>query len=258
MKKNLAIFIKKLDRFIHKNFDFLNVGKPGKFNKNYKWIYKYLENEESNLSKKSFIEVGSRDVLDSLDILSKFKFSKAYIFEASFAGIQESINNLKTNKNYLENIIFFPVALGDRDGTTDFYEYIEIFKNHSRANIGASTIYGNDNKSFIHYKVPIFKLDSININFDDSFLLLMDCEGSELPVLHGAKSVIKKLKYITLETSYSISSGNCEDIESFLFQQDFKLLDCDWPNTVKGSLPNKSDVGNARFCLIFENLNQKL
>jgi len=107
MKKNLAIFIKKVDRFIHKNFDFLNLGKPGKFNKNYKWIYQYIENEESNLSKKSFIEVGSRDVLDSLDILSKFKFSKAYIFEASFAGIQESINNLKLIKIIWKTLYFF-------------------------------------------------------------------------------------------------------------------------------------------------------
>jgi len=31
MKKNIAIFIKRVDRFIHKNFDFLNLGKPGKF-----------------------------------------------------------------------------------------------------------------------------------------------------------------------------------------------------------------------------------
>ena len=114
MKKNLAILIKKLDRFIHKNFDFLNVGKEGKFNKNYEWIYKYLEDEKTDLTKKSFIEVGSRDVLDSLDILSKFKFSTAYIFEASYAGIEQSINNLKTNINYLDKIIFFPFALGDK------------------------------------------------------------------------------------------------------------------------------------------------
>ena len=253
MKKNLAILIKKLDRFIHKNFDFLNVGKEGKFNKNYEWIYKYLEDEKTDLTKKSFIEVGSRDVLDSLDILSKFKFSTAYIFEASYAGIEQSINNLKTNINYLDKIIFFPFALGDKNGVTDFYEYISIARNHTRPNIGASTIYGVNHESNIRYQVPIFKLDSININFESNFMIIMDCEGSELSVLRGAEFAVKQSKYISLETSYSRESGNCEKIKAFLKEQDFSLIDCDWPNTEKGDLPNKLDVGRKQFCLMFKN-----
>ena len=50
-----------------------------KAGKNYEWIYHILE-DEKNLEKKSIVEVGSRDALDSLNITKKFNFKKAYIF----------------------------------------------------------------------------------------------------------------------------------------------------------------------------------
>ena len=83
--KILLKLIKYIDRFLHKNFDFLEVDRSIKYNTNYEWIYDYLVNEDG-LQDKTFIEVGSRDSLDALDIISKFEFKAAYIFEPSYAG----------------------------------------------------------------------------------------------------------------------------------------------------------------------------
>lgn len=253
MKLYLAKFIIYIDSFIHRKFDFLNVGKMGKFNKNYQWIYKYLEEDDTDLRTKTFIEVGSRDSLDSLDILSKFNFESAYIFEASHAGIKETIKNLRLNVNLSKKISLYPFALGDTDSQVDFYEPILSLKKHNKANIGSSTIYSDKNNSNIKYKVPIFKLDSLSIDYSKNFMMIMDCEGSEYPVLKGANLALRYSKYICLESDFRSATGNCVDIKNFLESNNYKLIDCDWPNTGKGSLPNRKEVGNKQFCLFFIN-----
>ena len=78
----------------------------------------------------------------------------------------------------------------------------------------------------------------------------MDCEGSELEVIKGSKNSIYYSKYICLETTSKFS------IEiKYLENLDFKLIDCDWENTIKGELPKSSDVKNSRFNLLFKNQN---
>ena len=248
----LANFIHKL---LHKNFDFLNSKKAGDFNKNYEWIYKYIEAEKFDIAESSFIEIGSRDGLDSLDLISKFNFSKAFIFEPSHAGIKQTIKNLKNNKKYSKDITLFPIALGENNGEVKFYEYVNIAKNHSKPNIGASTIYGSDNENYATYNVPIFRLDNLKIDYLSNYLIIMDCEGSEYAVLKGSIEVIKSNKFICLESSYKNKIGNCEEINSFLEDQNYFLIDCDWPNTKKGNLPNRNLVEENQFCLLYENSN---
>ncbi len=255
MKNFLVKIANLIHKTLHNNFEFLNAKKSGEFNKNYEWIYKYISKEEYNISQSSFIEIGSRDGLDALDIMSKFNFAKAYIFEPSHAGIKQTITNLKNNKNFSKNITLFPTALGEEDGEVKFYEYINIAKNHSRANIGASTVYGTDNENYISYKVPIFRLDNLKLDIVNNFMIIMDCEGSEYSVLKGSTKVIKSNKYICLESSYKNANGNCEDITAFLEKQNYTLIDCDWPNTKNGNLPNKDVVNKNQFCLLYENIN---
>ena len=255
MKKQIAKIVNSLDRFLHLNFDFLNVGKPGEFNKNYEWIYKYLEEENSDLSQKTFIEVGSRDVLDSLDIISKYDFLKAFAFEASHSGINESIKNLRQNIKFSRKIVLYPFALGEENSISNFYEPTFIPKTHIRSNIGSSSIFGKDDEHNHQYEVPIMRLDDISIDFENNYLIIMDCEGSEYPILKGATSAIKYSKYICLETSYVSKSGNCYDIKELLEKNGYQLIDCDWPGTLKGKLPIEIEVKNDQFCIIFENIN---
>ena len=47
------------------------------------------------------------------------------------------------------------------------------------------------------------------------------------------------------------------EIKSLLENLDFKLIDCDWKNTIKGELPKSSDVKNSKFNLLFKNQNYK-
>jgi FkbM family methyltransferase len=256
MKKKFATLINLIDRLLHKNFDFLNVSKAGKFNKNYEWIYEYLEQEEVDLTKKTFIEVGSRDVLDSLDIITKFNFLKAHVFEASHVGIIESIKNLRNNIDFSKKIVFYPLALGEENKITKFYELTHIKKKQIRPNIGASSVFGDDSNLNHSYEVPILKLDTLNIDFSNNYLIIMDCEGSEFPVLKGAKKALKHTKYICLESNFSRKIGNCLDIVKILESNGYRLIDCDWPNTSKGYLPDKDEVGINQFCLLFENFSQ--
>ena len=253
IKKNIAKLVNSLDRFLHVKFDFLNVGKTGQFNKNYSWIYKYLKEDIAQLSNKTFVEVGSRDVLDSLDILSEFNFSQCYVFEPSYVGIKEIIKNLRQNIKFQKKVIFFPFALGDTNKIANFYEPTYIPKGHVRPNIGASTIFGQENEKNFKYKVPIFELDSLNINFENNYMIIMDCEGSEYSVLLGSELALKNSKYVCLETSYTTEKGNCLDIKEFLESQNYKLLDCDWPNVVQNNLPKKEEVQDSKFCLLFIN-----
>ena len=257
-KKIIVKFIKYIDRLIHDNFRFLNSERKDNFNKNYEWIYKYIDKEEADLSTKTFIEVGSRDCLDSLDILSRYNFMKGYVFEPSYAGIKESIKNQEENINLSKRLLFFPFALGDKDGKSNFYEYIQIAKNHTKPNIGASTLYGDvDSEPFLEYEVPIFKLDSLSIDFANNYLVIMDAEDSEYSILKGAVNTLKNNKYVCLETKYDTQVGNCLDINKLLEKYNYNLIDCDWPNTENGHLPKLEEVKNSKFCLLFENKSYK-
>lgn len=254
LKKYIINLIKYIDRLIHVNFQFLNSGGKGKFNKNYEWIYKYLDKEETGLTHNTFIEVGSRDCLDSLDIISRYDFAKGYVFEPSYAGIKESIKNQEENIDLSRKLLFFPFALGEQNVEITYYEYIEISKDHTKPNIGASTRYGDkSSKSFQEYEVPMFKLDSLDFNFKSNYLIIMDAEGSEYFVLKGALKTLRKNKYVCLEAQYGPQEGNCLDTKELLESINYKLVDCDWPNTQKGYLPEIEKVKNSKFCLLFEN-----
>ena len=116
MKYYLAKLILKFDKFIHKNFDFLNLNKLGKFGTNYEWIFPYLNEDRDELTNKTFIEVGSRDAYDSLGLIEKFNFSFGFIFEPSYTGIIKCIENMKLHNNLSKKLALFPFGLGNRNG----------------------------------------------------------------------------------------------------------------------------------------------
>ena len=103
MKKTIAKLINRIDRFLHVNFDFLNLNKPGKFNKNYEWIYKYIESEKVDLSKKTlFLKIDTQgyefQVLKGAEkILKKFE---GILVEVSLIELYEG------QKNWLEIVEF--------------------------------------------------------------------------------------------------------------------------------------------------------
>ena len=247
MKYFVAKLLFKIDKFIHKNFDFLNLNKKGQFGTNYEWIYRYLFDDIVHLSNKTFIEVGSRDAYDALGLIEKFNFSYGYIFEPSYSGIIKTIENLKHNRKFSTRITFFPFGLGDKNGVENFFEYRHFTKNDNIPNFGASNFNSSEDNDNLKYRVPIYELDNLNLDLSNNYLLVMDCEGSELSVLKGAKNSIQNTKYICLETSLSAAN----QIKYFLENLNFKLIDCDLENSIKGELP-KLDNLNIRFNLLFQ------
>ena len=169
--------------------------------KNYNWIYDILISEKENLKDKAFLEIGSRDSLDSINLLDNFAFSKAFIFEPSLPGIKECIENITNYKNR-NKIIFFPFLIGEQTSLRKFYENNEKI---DVPNIGASSIYSSGSKNEeIEYFVPQFSLSNLNLkNKFDFFLALIDVEGAELEVLSGGKDLFTDIKYICIEVQFT-------------------------------------------------------
>lgn len=250
MKYQIAKLIQNFDKLIHKKFDFLNLNKVGKFGSNYKWIFPYLYEDRNELINKTFIEVGSRDAMDALGIIEKFNFSFAYIFEPSYTGIIKSLENLKLYHKFSQKITIFPFGLGDINGLEKFFEYRHFTSNDNMPNYGASKFNSASNESNLSYKVPIYELDSLNLNLTNNYLMIMDCEGSELRVLRGSKNSIRYTKYICVETSYNLAI----EIKSFLENLGFNLIDNDLEeNANKVEIPNYKDIANSKFNLLFKN-----
>lgn len=222
--------------------------------KNYEWIY-YLLDDEKNLEKKSLVEIGSRDALDSLNIIKKFNFKKAYIFEPSHPGIFESLKNI--NKHPLsERVTFFPFALGEESGLRKFFENTEKV---DVPNIGASGFYLNQHSNeFKVYKVPVYKIDEVLAdNNDDFLLLLIDVEGAELELIKNQGLFMSKFKYVCLETSVSTSelpfSRNLKEVDKVLRSYGYNFLEAKGQNFLDVDEIIKSDSHYVD--LIYKNLH---
>ena len=237
--------LKTLVKNITKNY--WNAGK------NYEWIY-YLLEDEKNLEEKSIVEVGSRDALDSLNIIKKFNFKKAYIFEPSLPGIHESLKNI--NEHPLgKRVTFFPFALGNENGLRKFFENTEKV---DIPNIGASGFYldqhSNEYKS---YKVPVYKIDEVlGDNIDDFLLLTIDVEGAELEVIKNQGLLMSKFKYVCLEISVSTSelplSTNLKEVDKALRSYGYNFLEAKGRNFLDVDEIIKSDSHYVD--LIYKNL----
>tara|TARA_B100001287_G_scaffold157967_1_gene132777 strand:+ start:52 stop:840 length:789 start_codon:yes stop_codon:yes gene_type:complete len=255
LKKIISIFVYSLHKNLHKYFSFIDGATIDSHNGNYEWIYKNLNDKKINLSQKAFIEIGSFNALDTIHILQRFNFEKAVIFEPSRAGIKRTLRNIEKNKEISSKILFFPIALGRYIGESIFFEPTdEGYKLDKSPNYASSSVYKSQESNLYKYKVPIFNLDSILINLKiDPFLIIMDAEDSELEILKGATNTLRKVEYICLEAGYNTQrvNTNAKDIVDFLLNQDFDLIDNDWPTTNSNELPD--DNGEYKvFCLLFK------
>lgn len=150
---------------------------------------------------RTVVEVGARDLVDSLHMEQYFEKAEIYAFEPH-PYMQETIrSNLRKSSG---RIHVSPLALSDAERETTFYMY------HANGNLfenpGASSLYvridNRTNQLAYPKRVKCSTLDAEcqarNIQSID--LLTMDTQGSELNILKGGLRILPCVQYVLMET----------------------------------------------------------
>ncbi len=157
-------------------------------------IKKYTGNDVSD---GIFLDVGANIGTTSIYVAKRFKGMRVIGFEP----LKENYRLFRTNVslNELGNVTCENIALSDAEGEMSFIynkensgdsHYVEEFELKEVERVTTKTIDG-----YIQEK---------GINVNDIKMIWMDCQGYEMPILLGAKNVIKKYS-IPLLQEYNIS-----------------------------------------------------
>ncbi len=139
------------------------------------------------------LEIGAR-MGDSTRVLAKLG-KQVYAFEPA----RESFFLLKLFTRGNKNVRGYNIALGSSKG--------EAFLQKDRSFSGVSSINKVTGVRYIQKeKVVVTRLDSVRFEFPPTSLVV-DCEGSELPVLKGAERLLPNLRAVFVET-HSMDDGS--------------------------------------------------
>lgn len=118
-----------------------------------------------------------------------------YAFEPDIAN--NKLLNENINLNNLSNVITEKLAVSSEIGEVGF--------SSSKIHRGKSHVSSDDRFT---YKVPVVTLDSYcaNNKIKEINVMKIDVEGSEIPILRGAKDIISKSKRLTLFIEYNPGS----------------------------------------------------
>ena len=263
-KIRIILLIYRYFNNIFRNINNLRKKNP-ELGSNYNWILPYLEKSSAPFS--YIVEIGSRDALDTVSLSKKLNPQKSFVFEPSLSGIASCCKTISEYNGDTE-IILLPFAVTNfQDGInlSEFQEYkyngnigaSSLFKWHTRFHRDDDIDKGIEKikEVEINYKVPSISLDSLEFLIEKPiFLLAMDTEGSELPILQSAKNILKRTKYICLETGFNqpregVPRDVANLIVDFLNEIGFEILAVD--NDLN-SLP-QYDVNLNQFNILFEN-----
>lgn len=183
-----------------------------------------LEKEGRDYSPKVILDIGSRDLDQSIELSKVFPNTKILAFEPIPEQFQICYEK---SKNY-PNIQVYNIALSDKEGFFDFWVV--------EGNIGASSLlepitipYGNwENNTWSKISVLTKTLDNFLRDNDIHSVdcIWMDVQGSELSVLHGAKDILKTVQYIHTEASpkpYYVDHCGFDELKSYLIDSGFDV-----------------------------------
>jgi methyltransferase, FkbM family len=146
----------------------------------------------------------------------------------SFEPDKECFVQLESNfKRYSIPGDYFQIALSDQPGVKKLFIY------DSRANNSFLKRYDSEKLEVNHIDVITETLDGFKekLSITRMPLLKIDVQGFELSVIHGARDLIKRCKYVILEVSFQHSyQGNAHVADIFLIMRDngfscFEILD---------------------------------
>jgi 2-O-methyltransferase len=185
-----------------------------------------------NSSPEVILDVGSRDLNESIELLSAFPSAKIIAFEPN--PIQFSICQQRTQE--YSNISVYEYACSDEESLVDFYVV--------EGNVGASSMlepihmpggWDNNYQDRPWHKISGIKarrLENVltELGIDKVDVIWMDVQGNELRALKGLGSYINTVKMIHAEAAqkaYYKDQSLKNDLEDWLQSQGFdtKFLD---------------------------------
>ena len=153
-----------------------------------------------HIKPETIIDVGAN--IGQFALASNRFFKNALIY--SFEPLPDAFNVLLKNIKNIKNISAFNFALGNSNGTLEFYqnEY-----SHSSSALPISDDHKKHFPKTTNTKqiiVPLKKLDEFveSIQFVRPSLLKLDVQGYEKQVLEGAIENMKHIDYLLFETSF--------------------------------------------------------
>lgn len=147
----------------------------------------------------------------------------------SFEPVPETFAKLKVNTCKIEKINVYSCALGDSEGTIEFYQNEH---SHASSALEVSSEQKKEMPTTGNYKkivVPIYKLDDFNFNAPvlRPTLLKLDVQGFEKQVLLGGEIFLKEVDYLLLEMSFIPMYNNeplFDEMHQFIKDKGFKLV----------------------------------
>jgi FkbM family methyltransferase len=174
----------------------------------------------------TIIECGSRDCLDTIEMLNFYKPQIIYSFECN----PTSVEVCKQNISGYDKIQLIDKATYSENTTIDFY-MTDMEKSVDK-NIGASSllVHRDNTHRFFQKKTQVQAIrleDFLKENGIKSVdLLCMDLQGSELHTLRGLGESIKNVKYIITEVSFKSYYNNdnlYDEVNDFLIKHGFEM-----------------------------------
>lgn len=165
------------------------------------------------------------------ELFLALKFKNININYFAFEPDKAAFDCLKENtaKNENKAIEIYNYGLSDKSGEKTFY----------LGTAGGDSSF-EDFGSGVEISIQIQRLDSFNFNKID--LLKIDAEGHELEVLKGSSSLLKNIKFISVD--YGLEKGFNQDstiteVTNFLFENNFYLYSANLERNV-GLFKNKA------------------
>lgn len=190
-----------------------------------------------NLDVKTIVDIGSRDLIQSVEFHRAYPKAKLYAIEANPKSYKKC-SKIKPN-----SVELFNFAVLDYDGETTFYEIDQ------EDNTGGSSIFEPTDKLVANdlchnvekIVVPCKRIDTWakENRIDTIDLAWVDVQGAELPVFKGFGSLLKNVKAIATEAATGTiyyanrkyEPTNYTNLRKFLEDNNFKeiLYQQPWP-----------------------------
>ena len=165
---------------------------------------------ENNIYPNTILDIGSRDLIQSIEFRNLFPYSRIIAFEPNPDQFEICDYHSK-----IARIEFYPIAISKTDCEVDFYA---VDKNCKDPNIGASSLlsfsedlhkqcierYGERQVWANKIKVKSRNLDNIlqEISASEAEVIWMDTQGSELEIIKSSPDTFSKTKIMHIESGF--------------------------------------------------------